>query len=73
MPKPFPIEFVDDPDYPQDPKLKPFPVYATNEAPAPAPEVPTFSEIDGTVPDATGTNLQEILNDIASRLAALEP
>lgn len=35
--------------------------------------VPTaFSEIPGKVADATGDNLQEILEDLASRITALE-
>lgn len=33
---------------------------------------PTFSQIPGTVSDVTGTNLQAILNSIASRLVIIE-
>ena len=32
----------------------------------------TFSEIPGKVANATGDNLQEILDDLATRVAALE-
>lgn len=33
---------------------------------------PAMGDVAGTVPDATGDNLQEILNDLAARVKALE-
>lgn len=33
---------------------------------------PSFSELTGSVSDASGANLQAILEDLASRLAAVE-
>lgn len=46
--------------------------FFTDYAP-PEPAVPpTMAEIVGTVPNATGANLQLILNDLAARVKALE-
>lgn len=46
--------------------------FFTDYAP-PGPTVPpTMTEITGTVPNATGSNLQLILNDLAARVKALE-
>lgn len=35
-------------------------------------DAPTFSELAGTVSGVTGANLQAILEDLATRLAAVE-
>lgn len=38
----------------------------------PAGQVPTFAQIPGTVSGITGADLQAILEDISTRLAAVE-
>lgn len=40
---------------------------------APANHTHSFSSLSGSVDDADGGNLQEILEDLAARIAALEP
>ena len=57
---------VQSPNATQNPMFKPVPVDISGGS------VPAFSEITGTVAGLTGSDLQTILVDIATRIAALE-
>lgn len=46
--------------------------FFSDYAPPEPAEPPALDEIAGTVPDASGANLQLILNDLAARVKALE-
>lgn len=61
---------VQSPNATQNPMFKPVPVDISGLDLSGS--VPAFSEITGTVAGLTGSNLQAILVDIATRIAALE-
>lgn len=66
------LRYVAPPVVNPQPNLEPEPVIIYGLPDAPVGPAPTFAEIPGTVAGVQGAHLQAVLNDIATRLAAVE-